>query len=227
MGLDNVLMFIFIYFMKGAKSILLKEILNSTLGDDNLSDNPLTIAKQWYEDANEVVEVDSTAMSLATCGNDKRPSLRIILLKKIDDRGFIFYTNYTSRKANQIDENRNVALVGFWPELKRQIRVEGVVEKLSNEESDKYYDSRPEGSRIGAWASPQSKVIPGRYYLDNLKIDFDNALSGKVIDRPEFWGGYIIIPERIEFWKEREDRLHDRIEYLKIDGVWSHHRLAP
>ena len=206
---------------------LIDDILKSFLDEGNINSNPVILAKEWYNQAIEADVTDPTAISLATSGVDNKPSVRYVLLKRIENEGFIFYTNYESRKASQLEENPNAAIAMYWPSLERQIRIEGVVKKLSDQESDEYFDSRPEGSRIGAWASPQSKVIPNRSYLDNLKNDFDNALIGKNIVRPDFWGGYILIPERIEFWKSREDRLHDRIEYLRDGETWKLHRLAP
>jgi len=211
--------------VKGSK--LVEEIKSKFLEENLLGSDPFVLAKEWYGDALESEIKEPTAASLATCGIDGKPSVRFILLKSIIDEGFVFYTNYKSRKADQLKENPNVAMALYWSEFERQMRIEGTVEILSKDISDEYYDSRPEGSKIGAWASPQSRIIPGRSYLDNLKNDFDNAMTGKTIDRPDFWGGYLLKPNKIEFWKAREDRLHDRIEYVLEDGIWKFHRLAP
>ena len=213
--------------MKEKGKILISEILESTLEENDISIDPVSLAEVWYREAIEADVIEPTAVSLATSGIDNKPSVRFVLLKKISEKGFVFFTNFMSRKASQIEANKNAAIAIYWPQLTRQIRIEGVIEKLSDDESDEYYDSRPEGSRIGAWASPQSRIIPGRAYLDNLKYDFDNAMAGKVIGRPSFWGGYILIPDRIEFWKAREDRLHDRIEFVFENDIWQMRRLAP
>ena len=167
-------------------------------------------------------------MTLATSSADGVPSARIVLLKGYDDIGFVFFTNYNSYKAQQLAENPRACLVFFWKELERQIRITGLVEKLSREDSDAYFNSRPEGSRIGAWASPQSEVIPNRKVLEANFRELEQRYGDSLIDRPAHWGGYRLVPERIEFWLSREGRLHDRINYERqADGSWAISRLAP
>jgi pyridoxamine 5'-phosphate oxidase len=166
-------------------------------------------------------------MVLSTVGNEGRPSSRVVLLKSLDHDGFTFFSNYESRKGIQIAENPNASLLFFWPQIERQVRIEGSVAKTPRHISDEYFHSRPEGSKIGAWASPQSRIVPNREYLDNLQKDFTLLFKSKVLERPENWGGYKLFPHTIEFWQGRENRLHDRFEY-KINGsVWEIHRLAP
>jgi pyridoxamine 5'-phosphate oxidase len=170
---------------------------------------------------------DANAMVLATSDSDNKPSARIILLKGFDKEGFVFYTNYDSRKGRQIAVNPNAALVFFWPALERQVRIEGRIEKTSRKESDEYFKIRPEGSNISAMISPQSQRIPNREYLEHLEQDHLNLYHNKTIDRPENWGGYRLVPDLFEFWQGREHRLHDRFEYAWTSGGWEIYRLAP
>ena len=166
-------------------------------------------------------------MTLATSSKDGKPSARIVLLKGFDERGFVFFTNYESNKGKALDENPNAALIFFWKEIERQVRIEGVIEKISAAESDEYFFSRPEGSRIGAWASPQSKIIKNRNILEENVQRFSNEFKNS-IPRPPHWGGYRVMPELIEFWQGRSNRLHDRIQYTKTgSGSWKVDRLAP
>ena len=148
-------------------------------------------------------------------------------MKEIRNEGFVFFTNYESKKGLQILQNPLGALVFFWPELERQVRVEGKIVRTSEEESDQYFKTRPKGSKLGAWASPQSQVIPNRRYLDSLKSDFREEFENRTITRPENWGGYVLEPGLIEFWQGRKNRLHDRIEYLFDNEKWEIRRLAP
>jgi pyridoxamine 5'-phosphate oxidase len=167
-------------------------------------------------------------MSLATVDHDGKPSVRMVLLKRVDHEGFVFFTNYHSSKAKDLENNPNAAFVFFWPQLERQVRVEGTVTKTSPEESREYFASRPRGSQIGAWASPQSEVISGREVLERRQAELEEIYRGRDVDWPEHWGGFCLRPERIEFWKGRSDRLHDRILYERQpDGSWSIKRLAP
>ncbi len=195
---------------------------------EKLNEDPFIEFDKWFKQALEIEKFEPNAMALATASYDGKPSVRYVLLKKYDQRGFVFYTNYNSKKSKHIHLNPHGSFVFYWPILQQQIRVEGTIEKLSDKESDLYFDSRPYGSKIGAWASPQSDPIPSRDYLEELKNEFQKEYSKKKIVRPEYWGGYRIIPNIIEFWQGREDRLHDRFEYSLFDKKgWKIQRLAP
>ncbi|MEO1383062.1 MAG: pyridoxamine 5'-phosphate oxidase, partial [Bacteroidota bacterium] len=170
---------------------------------------------------------EPNAMSLATV-HQGRPSVRIVLLKGFNDEGFVFYTNYESKKAQEMAQNYQVALTFFWPELERQIRIEGKVAKVSEAESNAYYQSRGRGSRIGAWASPQSQVIEDRNILEARVEEFTAKFEGQeTFPKPEYWGGYRVEPDYIEFWQGRKSRLHDRITYTLTEGAWIIQRIAP
>jgi len=213
--------------MKKEIAELRKDYQLETLDESDVAANAIDQFTSWWQQAikSEIDEVN--AMTLATATKNGLPSARIVLLKDYDERGFVFYTNYKSHKGNIIDENSNVALVFFWKELERQIRIEGIAEKVSNEESDAYFQSRPAESRIGAWASAQSSVIYGRDVLDENVKKYTKEF-GAVIPRPAHWGGYLVKPSMIEFWQGRSNRLHDRIQYnRKSDGTWKIERLAP
>jgi len=182
----------------------------------------------WWQEAlnSEIDEVN--AMTLATASADGVPAARIVLLKGYDERGFVFFTNYESFKGMQLAENPRACLVFFWKELERQVRVTGLVEKVSTEESDAYFNSRPEGSRIGAWVSPQSQVIASREWLEEREKMYIKDFSAQPLKRPDHWGGYRVKPISIEFWQGRSNRLHDRILYtLQGDNAWTIERLAP
>jgi len=166
-------------------------------------------------------------MSLATTGKNSLPSNRIVLLKEIQNQGLIFFTNYESKKGHQLADNPYGSVLFFWPELERQIRIEGRIEKTSKEISDNYYLTRPAKRRIGAWASPQSREIPSRKHLADLQSEYEKKFEGKPPQRPDNWGGYILIPYTFEFWQGRPNRLHDRIEYYLDDSDWKIRRLAP
>lgn len=181
----------------------------------------------WMDEAIKSGVIDPTAFSLATAGKNLQPSNRIVLLKEIQNGGFIFFTNYKSKKGHQLAENPYGSMLFFWPELEKQIRIEGRIEKTSKEISDSYYLTRPAKRRIGAWASPQSKEIPNREYLEKLQADYEKKFEGKPPERPDHWGGFILIPYTFEFWQGRANRLHDRIEYYLDDNDWKLRRLAP
>jgi len=197
--------------------------------DEKLIDpDPISQFQQWLDDAVTAQLPLPEAMSLATVNSSGQPCSRMVLLKKVDSEGFVFFTNYHSAKAKELDANPAAALVFFWPQLERQVRVEGSVVKTSAEESREYFATRPRESQIGAWASPQSEVISSREELEKRQEELDEKYRGRVVDWPEHWGGYRLAPERIEFWKGRIGRLHDRIVYERqADGSWSTKRLAP
>jgi len=200
------------------KSLLEKDVDANAIGQFN----------NWWQEAilSEIDEVN--AMTLATASVEGVPAARIVLLKGFDERGFVFFTNYESFKGMQLAENPRACLVFFWKELERQVRITGLVEKVTEEESDTYFNSRPEGSRIGAWSSPQSQVIESREWLEERERTFTKDFSGKPLVRPAHWGGYRVKPVNIEFWQGRPSRLHDRIQYsLQSDNSWAIERLAP
>lgn len=204
-----------------------KEYSLKTLNEADVFADPMQQFEKWWQEAIESKIEEVNAMTLATSTAEGKPSARIVLLKGIDRNGFIFFTNYHSHKGNQIEENPFVSLVFFWKELERQIRVEGSVSKVTAEESDAYFGSRPEGSRIGAWASPQSRVIASREVIEENVIELGKSFANKEIDRPPHWGGYIVMPNLLEFWQGRNSRLHDRIQYTYKDAAWKIERLAP
>lgn len=208
-------------------SSIRKEYSIRQLDESEVDKSPFVQFGKWFDDALSAKVAESNAMVLATASPDGRPSARVVLLKGFDEGGFSFFTNYQSRKATQIEQNSSAALVFFWPELERQVRIEGVIEKTSEQESDDYFNNRPEGSKIGAWVSPQSRVIHGRNFLESLQLVFESQFNGKSISRPKSWGGYRLSPNLIEFWQGRPNRLHDRIQYTLIKGKWVIERLAP
>lgn len=199
-----------------------------SLLEKDVDANAIRQFDKWWQEAihSEIDEVN--AMTLATASADGIPAARIVLLKGYDERGFVFFTNYDSFKGLQLAENPRACLVFFWKELERQVRITGLVEKVSAEESDTYFNSRPEGSRIGAWASPQSQVIESREWLEEREKTLVKDFTGKPLSRPAHWGGYRVKPINIEFWQGRPSRLHDRIQYaLQGDNSWTIERLAP
>ncbi|ACX81591.1 pyridoxamine 5'-phosphate oxidase [Aggregatibacter actinomycetemcomitans] len=188
--------------------------------------NPITQFEHWLDDAINAQVNEPTAMNLATVNENGRPSSRMVLLKEVNVQGFVFFTNYHSRKGRAIEQQPYVALTFFWPELERSVRIEGKAEKISAEQSDAYFASRPYTSRIGAWASEQSAVISG-YKSLLAKAALIAAQHPLNVPRPESWGGYLVTPDRIEFWQGRPSRLHDRICYLLENGEWKNVRLSP
>jgi pyridoxamine 5'-phosphate oxidase len=198
------------------------------LCEDDITPDPIAQFRAWFDEAalSEVPEVN--AMALATATADGRPSVRMVLLRGFDERGFCFFTNYESRKAQELEDNPRAALVMFWHELERQVRIEGRIERVSEDESDRYFHGRPPGSRIGAWASPQSRVINSRDALEARYAEVESRYPDGAIPRPANWGGYRVIPDAIEFWQGRPNRLHDRLLYSRRpDGGWTIERLAP
>lgn len=190
---------------------------------------PFALFRQWFDDAvnTEQPPVEANAMTLATVDADGRPHCRVLLLKALDDLGFTFFTNYQSAKGQHLLANGFAAMTFFWPALERQVRIEGKALKVTAAESDTYFQVRPLGSRLGAWASPQSQVIEGRETLEQLLKATEARFSDTAPHCPEHWGGYRLVPDRIEFWQGRTSRLHDRLNYRLVEGCWSRERLAP
>lgn len=204
-----------------------KDYTAQTLLEDEVQPHPVQQFKKWWDEVIASRILEPNAMTLATASSDGLPSARIVLLKDFDEEGFVFFTNYHSYKGLQLEENPKACLVFFWKELERQVRIVGVVQKVAAEESDAYYHSRPEGSRIGAWASPQSQVIKNREWLEAEVKQKEEAFKKGSVPRPPHWGGYVVKPVIIEFWQGRKSRLHDRIQYTLEGGSWKIERLAP
>jgi pyridoxamine 5'-phosphate oxidase len=193
----------------------------------DVSETPVMQFDKWWKEAISSSIDEVNAMTLATVNADGKPSARIVLLKGFNENGFVFFTNYLSEKAQSIRANPHVSLVFFWKELERQVRVEGICVPVSESESDEYFESRPIGSKLGAWASPQSTVISGRSVLDQNLDQVTTKYTNGIVPRPAHWGGYRVIPEIVEFWQGRPSRLHDRIRYRKNEVQWLIERLAP
>lgn len=205
------------------------EYKKANLSETEAGADPILFFKKWFDEALHAQVREVNAMTLATVDAAMQVHARIVLLKSLEHNGFSFFTNYQSHKGLQLAQNPNAALVFFWPELERQVRVEGLVEKLSEAESDQYYNSRPLGSRIGAWVSPQSSIIESRAVLEEREAQFTKQFSTQEIYRPEYWGGFLLVPQLIEFWQGRASRLHDRIcfERAHSNAEWIKNRLAP
>jgi pyridoxamine 5'-phosphate oxidase len=204
-----------------------KKFHPSILDEKMIEADPMELFKRWFREAVEAKVNKPEAMAVATVGKDGKPSARIVLLKSISEEGFRFFTNYQSRKSNDISTNSNVSLLFHWPELDREVRIEGYAVKTTGEISDEYFNSRPLDSRISAIISRQSKSVPGREYLDNLWNNKYTELKDKTVSRPPYWGGYNVVPEKMEFWQTAPKRLNDRVLYTKKDGQWKISRLAP
>jgi len=198
-----------------------------SLTEGELDSDPVRQFHRWIEEATLSEVAEPNAMALATATPEGRPSARIVLLRGYDERGFAFFTNYESRKGRELDANPHAALVFHWHDLERQVRVEGRVERVSAEESDTYFQSRPAGSRLGAWASRQSEVLPDRTVLEARNRALEIQYPDGQIPRPEHWGGYRVVPAVIEFWQGRPSRLHDRLRYTRSDRGWLVERLSP
>lgn len=206
---------------------LRQDYKSATLDESDVDNNPITQFKNWFEHAVKAQIYEPNVMTLATADKSGKPDARIVLLKGVDEDGFRFFTNYLSAKGKELKRNPYAALVFFWPDLERQVRVEGIVEKLDKETSEAYFNTRPVASQIGAIASPQSQVIPNRTSLEEKFETLKLKSEGKEIVKPAHWGGYIVKPTRIEFWQGRSSRLHDRINFELIKGSWIKTRLAP
>ena len=208
-------------------SMLRREYNLNKLTEETVHNDPVKQFERWFKQVLKLKEPESNAMVLATADKRAKPSARIVLMKGIDKRGILFFTNYESRKGKELLHNSRASLLFFWARLERQVRIEGKVKKISKSESQKYFNSRPIESRIAAWASNQSKKISGRDYIEERYFEFKEKFSGKKIPIPDNWGGYILVPDYFEFWQGRESRLHDRISYKKTKGIWNISRLAP
>ncbi|MCE9534590.1 MAG: pyridoxamine 5'-phosphate oxidase [Planctomycetes bacterium] len=206
---------------------LRKEYTQGGLLEANADPDPIRMFHLWMEQAMGAGVPEPNAMTLATCTPTGVPSARIILLKGFDNRGFTFFSNYESRKGEELNANPFAALVFFWAELERQIRIEGRVERVTDQESDEYHASRPRGSQLGAWTSWQSEVIPGREVLEKRLQEFQVRFGDGPIPRPPHWGGFRLIPEKLEFWQGRPSRLHDRLRYSRVEYTWTLERLSP
>lgn len=204
-----------------------ENIIQQELDEHRVPASPFVLFKQWYEEAFQAKIFEPNAFALGTADLKAMPSVRMLLLKSYENGGFTFFTNYDSLKAQHLKENPHAAMVFYWSELERQVRIHGKVEKIPSNESDQYFDARPIGSRLGAWASPQSQPIESRAWLEKKHFEFREKFARGRVPRPANWGGYKLVPNSIEFWQGRPNRLHDRILYQLTDEGWKILRLAP
>jgi len=198
------------------------------LHERDLDPNPFKQFEKWFQQALSAELLDTNAMTLATASREGKPSARVMLLKDFDETGFVFFTNYASRKGRELNENPYAAIVFFWAELERQVRINGKVSRISREESEEYFHSRPAGNQLGAWASYQSEVIGEPAELENRMKELESRYEGRTIPMPPYWGGFLLSPDTFEFWQGRPNRLHDRLRYtLLAEGQWRIERLSP
>jgi pyridoxamine 5'-phosphate oxidase len=206
---------------------LRREYARAGLKESDAEEDPVEQFRRWFDEALAANLHEPNAMTLATATPDGRPSARTVLLKGFDERGFVFYTNYEGRKARELEINPHCALVFYWGELERQVRMEGRAGRIPEEESDAYFEVRPRGSQLGAWASEQSRPVRDREALEDRLRELEAEYEGREVPRPPFWGGYRVEPETMEFWQGRENRLHDRLIYRRSNGLWRRERLQP
>jgi len=204
-----------------------KEFDKDKLDKTNVQDDPLSQFDVWHKEVMHVDAEGAITMTLSTVDSLGQPSSRIILLRTLGEEGFGFFTNLTSRKAIEMDGNRQASLLFYWRSFQRQVRIEGEIIRMPDEVADEYFAGRPRGSQIGAWSSPQSASIPNRASLEKMVREYTDRFEGGEVPRPSYWGGYILNPCRVEFWQGRESRLHDRIVYSKVESAWKIERLAP
>ncbi len=200
-----------------------KEILDEKM----VNSNPIVQFDLWMKEALNADIPEPHAMNVSTVSKEGKPSSRIVLLRNFSENGFVFYTNYNSKKGNDISENNCAAINFFWPQLERQIRIEGKLQKVDSKISDEYFASRPHDSQLGAWASNQSEVLKNRQELEEKFVALEEKFAGKNVPRPEHWGGYCLVPDSIEFWQGRPSRIHDRIKFTTVNNEWKIERLSP
>jgi pyridoxamine 5'-phosphate oxidase len=204
-----------------------RDFSSKSLDEKHVPENPYKLFEKWFEEAVSSQILDPYAMVIATVNKKHQPSTRVVYMRDISENGLVFYTNYHSDKAKDLDENKNISALFFWIELERQIKITGVAEKTSNEMSDAYFASRPRESQIGAWASNQSSILSSRSELEEKVLYYTKLFEGQSVPRPEYWGGYLIKPHSFEFWQGRPNRLHDRIIYTRQSNNWIISRLSP
>lgn len=204
-----------------------RDFSSQQLDESTVGKNPYRLFEKWFEEAVGSQILDPYAMAISTVSKENKPSVRVVYMRDISENGIVFYTNYESHKGRDLETNPNISALFFWVELERQIRIDGKVSVLNPALSDNYFASRPRESRIGAWASDQSRIIESRKFLEERYKKFEDEFSGKEVDRPKHWGGYLIEPVSFEFWQGRPNRLHDRIAFQKSGNGWNIVRLAP